>query len=187
MADIEGIREAVAILRPHWKEIEEFIDAENTKFRALLRSDHTKSGTILKCHLIVETYVEKYLCEKLSLSTISGARLSYFQKVMLLPEHAGPPAVIKPGLLLLNRIRNKFAHNLDTDVSIDELQVMIDLLQVSGRSTNELSGVQVIESFTTLACTWLLAFPPHLEELFAKAFRKVSTSAVYETAKGSGP
>ena len=181
MADIEGIREAVEILRPHWREIREFIDTEDTKFRALLRSDHTKSGRILKCHLIAEKYVEKYLCERLSLSTISGARLSYFQKVMLLPEDTGPPAVIRPGLLLLNRIRNKFAHNLDTDISIHELQVMIDLLQVSGRSTNELSGVEAIESFTALACTWLLFSPPHLEELFAKAFRNLSTSVICKT------
>ena len=99
MVDIEGVREAVAILEPYWKEIEEFIDVENKRFKALLRSDHTKSGRILKCHLIAETYVEKYLCEKLSLSTISSARLSYFQKVMLLPEHIAPPAIIKPWLV----------------------------------------------------------------------------------------
>ena len=180
MVDIEGVREAVAILEPYWKEIEEFIDVENKRFKALLRSDHTKSGRILKCHLIAETYVEKYLCEKLSLSTISSARLSYFQKVMLLPEHIAPPAIIKPGLLLLNRIRNKFAHNIDTDVSIDELQAMVDVLRISDRSTNELSAVDAIESFTALACTWLLVSPPHLEELFAKAFRNVSASAIHE-------
>ena len=177
MVDIERVKETVAILGPHWEEIEEFIDAENMRFKALLRSDHTKCGRILNCHLVAETYVEKYLCEKLSLSTISSARLSYFQKVILLPEHVGPSAIIKPGLLLLNRIRNKFAHNLDTDVSIDELEPMIDLLRVTGRSTNELSAVDAIESFTALACTWLFVSPPHLEELFAKAFRNVSASA----------
>ena len=150
------------------------------RFKALLKSDHTRSGRILKCHLIAETYVEKYLCDKLSLSTISSARLSYFQMVMLLPEHSGPPAIIKPGLLLLNKIRNKFAHNLDTDVSVDELQLMIDVLRISGRNANELSAVDAIESFTALACTWLLVSPPHLEELFAKAFRNVSASAIHE-------
>ena len=180
MVDIEGVREAMAILRPQWKEIENYIDVENMKFKALLRSDHTKSGRILKCHLIAETYVEKYLCEKLSLSTISSARLSYFQKVMLLPENSGPPAVIKPGLLLLNKIRNKFAHNLERNITIDELQLMIDVLRISDRNTSELSAVETIESFTALACTWLLISPPHLEEMFAKAFRNVSASAIHE-------
>ena len=105
---------------------------------------------------------------------------SYFQKVMLLPEHSAPPAVIKPGLLVLNRIRNKFAHNLDADVSVDELQLMIDVIVISGRNTSDISAIDAIESFTTLACTWLLVSPPHLEELFANAFRNVSASAVHE-------
>ena len=145
-----------------------------------MKTDHTKFGRILKCHLIGEIYVEKYLCEKLSLSTISSVRLSYFQKVMLLPEHSAPPAVIKPGLLLLNKIRNRFAHNLDAHVSVDELQSMIDVLVLSGRNTNEISAVNAIESFTTLACTWLVVSPPHLEELFARAFRDVSASVIHE-------
>ncbi|MDE0331266.1 MAG: hypothetical protein OXL41_05300 [Nitrospinae bacterium] len=177
MVGIERVKEIVAVLEPHWKEIEEFVEAENMKFKALLRSDHTKSGRILKCHLIAETYVERYLCEKLSLAAISSARLSYFQKVMLLPEDNGPPAIIKPGLLLLNKIRNKFAHNLDTDVSIDELEPMIGVLAVTGRSINGLSAIDAIESFTALACTWLLVSPPHLEALFAKAFSNVTASA----------
>ena len=180
MASIVGVKEAAAVLDPHWNEIEAFFDTENAKFRALLTTDHTTFGRVLKCHLISEIYIEKFLCEKLSLSTISSARLSYFQKVMLLPEHSAPSAVVKPGLLLLNKIRNKFAHNLHANVSVDELQLMIDVLVLSRRNTTELSAVSIVESFTTLACTWLLVSPPHIEELFARAFRNVSPTAIPE-------
>ena len=180
MTHIEGVREAATVLRPHWSEIESFFDEKNRTFRVLLKTDHTAFGRILKCHLISEIYVEKYLCEKLSLSTISRARLSYFQKVMLLPEHSAPPAVIKPGLLLLNKIRNRFAHNLDANISIEDLKLMIDVLVLSDRNTQELSAVAAIESFTTLACTWLIVSPPHLEELFAKAFHNISIRGIHE-------
>ena len=177
---IEGVGEAAAVLHPHWNEIESFFDAENRHFGTLAKTDHTNFGRILKCHLIAEIYVERYLCEKLTLSTISSARLSYFQKVMLLPEHGAPPVIIKPGLLLLNKIRNRFAHNLHANVSVDELQLMTDVLAISNRSTDDLSAVEAIELFATLACTWLLVPPPHLEELFAIAFRNVSVSVIRE-------
>ena len=139
----------------------------------ILRKDHTSLGRIIKSHLISEIYIDRYLREKLSLSNVADARLSYYQKAMLLPEHGAPPAIIKPGLLRLNKIRNKFAHNLDYDVSVDELRPMTDILEISRKDIGDMDWISTIESFTTLACTWLLVSPSHLEEIFVKAFRNV--------------
>ena len=180
MRDIHGIEEAVEVLRPHLQEIREFFDDENNNFKELLRTDHTRFGRIVKCHLISEIYIERYLQRKLALSNLSDARLSYYQKVMLLPEHGSAPAIIKPGLLRLNKIRNKFAHSLDAEVSVGELSPMTDILEVSGRKTENIDAIDTIETFTTLACTWLLVSPRHLEELFARAFRNVSVEADHE-------
>ena len=180
MRDINGIDEALEVLRPHWQEIDEFFDNENKKFKELLRTDHSSFGRIIKCHLISEIYIEKFLCEKLALSNLSNARLSYYQKVMLLPEHGAAPAVIKPGLLVLNKLRNKFAHSLSAEVSVEELYSMTDILAISGRDTEIMDAIDAIEAFTTLACTWLLLSPPHLEELFSKAFQNVSVQAGHE-------
>lgn len=130
-------------------------------------------GRIVKSHLISEIYVDRYLHKKLGLSRVADARLSYFQKVTLLPEHGTPVAVIRPGLLRLNKIRNKIAHNLDFEISLDELRPMIDILQVSGRDADRMDPLSAIEAFTTLACTWLLVLPPHLEEPISRAFRNI--------------
>ena len=180
MRDIHGIDEAVEILRPHLQEIREFFDNENNKFKELLRTDHTRFGRVVKCHLITEVYIERYLRKKLPLSNLSDARLSYYQKVMLLPEHGSAPAIIKPGLLRLNKIRNKFAHSLDAEVLVDELSSMTGILEMSGRNTENIDAIDTIETFTILACTWLLVSPPHLEELFARAFRNVSVQPDHE-------
>ena len=80
-------------------------------------------GRIIKCHLISEIYIDRYLTDKLSLPNLSDARLSYYQKVMLLPERNEAPALFKSGLFTLNKLRNKFAHNLEARLSKTELSI----------------------------------------------------------------
>ena len=174
MECITGLDEALEVLRPHWQEFEEHFESENHKFKQLLRADYTVLGRIMKCHLISEVYLDNYLTEKLAISNLSDARLSYFQKAQLLPEHGLPPALVKPGILKLHSIRNRFAHDLSSTVSTDELASMTDLMRITGREVDGLAPTRIVESFTTLACTFLLVTPPHLEDVFARAFRHVA-------------
>ena len=77
MRNITGIDKAVDILSPHWQEIDEYFNAENKKFTELLQTDHRNIGRIIKCHLILELYIERYLCKKLNLTDISDLRLTF--------------------------------------------------------------------------------------------------------------
>ena len=180
MRNIRGIDKAVDILRPHRQEIDEYFDNENKKFIELLQTDHRNFGRIIKCHLILETYMERFLCKRLNISDISELRLTFYQKVMLLPETGAAITILKTVLLLLNKLRNKIAHDLNLEVSKNELNSMIKILEISGRNTENMDVCDVIDSFTTLACTWLLITPPHLEELFNKAFREVDFDAEFK-------
>ena len=169
MVEIHGLDAAVEILRPHWQEFSEHFDSENEKFEELLGSDHISMGRIMRCHLISENYIEEYLRKKLNIVNISDARLSYYQKAMLLPDRGFPPMLVKPGLLKLHQIRNRFAHNLDSNVSVKELQSMTEIMQISGRETEDIEAIALVESFTTLACAFLIVTPPHIEDVFARA------------------
>lgn len=180
MRNIRGIDKAIDILRPHWQELDEYFDTENKKFIELLQTDHRNIGRIIKCHLILENYIERYLCKRLNLTDISDLRLSFYQKVMLLPETGAAITILKSDLLLLNKLRNKIAHNLNLEVSMNDLNSMIKILEISGRNTENMDVCDVIDSFTTLACTWLLITPPHLEVLFNKAFGEVEFVAESE-------
>ena len=173
MQGIAGIEEVVRILGPHWEEIVYHFETENRKFKDLIRADHTTLGMVIKCHLISEIYVERYLREKLALTNLTDARLSYFQKVMLLPDRASAPAIVKPGLLRLNRIRNSLAHDLRYDPSVEDIRPMMDVLKIAGRQVDDMEVLAVIESFATIACTWLLVPPPNLGKLFERAFCNV--------------
>ena len=169
MVGIRNLEKAVETLQPYWQEFSEHFDNENEKFLELFRSDHVDIGRIMRCHLISENYIEEYLRKKLQIANISDARMSYFQKVMLLPDHGFPPMLVKPGLIKLHQIRNRFAHNLNSTVSVDDLRPMTEIMQIMRRETEGIESISLVESFTTLACTFLIVAPPHIEEAFATA------------------
>ena len=177
MVEIRGVHEAVEVLRPYWREFSEHFESENQKFKMLFGSDYVGVGRVLRCHMISEKYIEEYLRKKLNIANISDARLSYYQKAMLLPDRGYPPMMVKPGLLKLHTIRNRFAHNLNSSFSDKELESMTWIMQISGRKTQNVEAITLIESFTTLACTFLIVTPPHIEDVFARATAHLDFSA----------
>ena len=51
---------------------------------------------------------------------------------------------------------------------------MTNIMRIMRREVDGVDSTAIIESFTTLACTFLLVTPPHLEDIFARAFREVA-------------
>jgi hypothetical protein len=173
MRDIEGIDEVVRKIRPHLPEIEENFERENERFKSLLAQDHDLIGRVLKCHLIVENYLDRFLAAHFNTSNLTDAKLSFFQKVQLLPSEALSVAFVKPGIAKLNSIRNKFGHTLEPELNIGELEPMHEVLRITRPTTIFSEPVEIIEAFTTVACTWLIVTPPHLQTVWADAFASV--------------
>ncbi len=177
MREIEGIETVVKKLKPHWDKIDEHFKQENEKFKELLAIDHSIIGRTLKCHLIVENYLEQYLSATYEIENINDVRLSFYQKAVLLPSSKSSAAFVKPGILQLNRIRNKFAHTLDFRLDDHELGTINEILNIARQGVEFESVISKIEAFTTVACTWLIVSPPEIGEAFQEAFREVR---VYE-------
>lgn len=176
MREIAGIEEVVERLVPHWDAIEEHFHQENQRFIALLAHDHDLLGRVLKCHLIIERYLDRYLSEKLGLQHLDDARLTFVQKAKLLPTAGTAASFVKPGILRLNAIRNRFGHDLRADVQPGELGAINEVLEVAHRGVEFPGAVERIEAFTTVACTWLVVPPTHLERLFADAFSQIEVT-----------
>ncbi len=169
----KGFSKAVEILRPHWQEISDQFERDIREYNQLFQKDSSLFGRIIKCHLISEVYLEKYLKNKLSIMNLGDVRLSYYQKVMLLPERNEAPALFKPGLLTLNKLRNKFAHKLDSTLSRDELNTMTTMLVMSERPVSTMSSIEMVEKFTALTCACLNPTPSKIEKLFEEAMKHV--------------
>jgi hypothetical protein len=171
MRDIEGIERVVATLRPHWSAIDDHFAAENRAYIALISNSHDQLGRVLKCHLVVEHYIERFLSAQIP--HVGEARLSFAQKAKLLPKARTAAAFVRPGIIQLNTIRNRFAHDLGATVTRHDLGPITDVLDVSRPEIDLDDPVRAIEAFTTVACTFLIVPPPELQQVFVDAFRAI--------------
>ena len=99
---------------------------------------------------------------------------------MLLPEQNEAAALFKPGLLTLNKLRNKFAHKLDSTLSKDELTTMTHMLVMSEPPVSAMNAIEMVEKFTALACACLNPTPSKIEKLFAEAMKHVVVASDLE-------
>lgn len=177
MREIEGIDEVVAKLKPHFATITEHFEHENRIFVGLIASPHDTLGRILKCHIVVEHYLDRFLSKHFKINDFGNLRFSFAQKATLLPNEGSAAAFVKPGVFQLNRIRNRFAHSLGAELSAEELKPIHPVLGIARPGVAFESPVEAIEAFTTVACTFLIVAPPELQQILAEAFSSVRLSA----------
>lgn len=177
MRDIEGIERVVEKLRPHMAEIEARFNEENSRFIKLLQQPHDVIGRLLKCHLIVEHYLDRFLSDHFGLDAISDAKLNFFNKAMLLPTQGSSAAFVRPGIIKLNSIRNKAGHNLGNEPKFDDLGAINETLRIARPNVSFNEPIDAIEAFTTVACTWLIVPKKEHQQLFTEAFAEVRVNA----------
>ena len=173
MREIEGIEAAVEKLKPHWAAIEQNFEHENRIFVGLASTPHDTLGRVLKCHLIVEHFLGRFLVSHFGIDNFDDVRLSFAQKAKLLPDRATAAAFVKPGVVRLNRIRNDFSHSLGAELSDADLDPIRPVLAFARRGVTFESPVEAIEAFTTVACTFLIVAPPDLQQVLTEAFKAI--------------
>jgi hypothetical protein len=173
MRDIEGIELVVDRLKRHWADIDAHFAEENGKFIRLFSQPHDVLGRLLKCHLIIEHYLERFLSEHYGIDDIATARLGFYNKASLIPSAASSAAFVKPGIMRLNKLRNMAGHQLGAEFSFEDLGAINKILDVARTNVRFEAPIDAIEAFTTIACTWLIVPPPHLQQLFSEAFAEV--------------
>lgn len=173
MREIEGIEEVVSRLKPHFATIDEHFERENRTFKSLISSKPDTLGRVLKCHLVVEHYLDRFLLEQFKMENLDAAGLRFIQKAKLLPDEGMAAAFVKPAILRLNTIRNRFGHSLGADLSFEDLGAIRPVLDIARPGVTFGSPVDAIEAFTTVACTFLIVTPPALQQIFAEAFSSV--------------
>jgi hypothetical protein len=178
MKDIEGLDKVLDRLKPHWPEIDAHFMHENDLFKSLLAEDHDLIGRVLKCHLIVEHYLGRFISSHYCIRDLSKTRLSFSQKAQLLPDASSAAAFVKPGILRLNKIRNDFGHTLQPGLSFSSLGPINDILGAARQGASFSEPIEAIEAFTTVASTFLIVPPPNLQQIFLEAFSDVRVNAL---------
>lgn len=173
MKDIEGIEEVLQILKPHWKDIQADFDRHNERFLELASTDHDAIGRVLRSHLVVEHFLNSYLAAHYDIDEFDELRLSFFQKAKLLPSRNTSAAYVRPGILQLNSVRNKFGHQTNHRIDGHEISAILQVLGVARSGTKFENSVEAIEAFAPVACAFLSLPDPPLRKLFAEAFANV--------------
>jgi hypothetical protein len=176
MSTIEGIDKALAVLEPHWAEIEADFDSSNARYLRLAAADHDAIGRVLRSHLLIEHYMNSFLENFYKLAAFDEARLSFYQKAILLPQHASPAAFVRSGILELNALRNKFGHRLNPTIAAEDIEAIKAVLSILGRKSEDTTPIAAIEVFTPVACTFLSIGSEHIQQLFSQAFAHVRFS-----------
>jgi len=130
-----------------WDQAQKLI--HNTEFDRLWTSyDEQLIGRILKCNILAEYYLARYLqASNPSRDSLKAVRLS-FDLI----------AILRPGLTELNRIRNRIEHRLSPNIDSADLKGMRNLIEALEKATNPSDltvpdGVELIEAFTRVACS----------------------------------
>jgi hypothetical protein len=119
-------------------------------------ADHL--GTVLIGHLAVEHYIDDWLtAANPGMKAVGDTRLSFAQKVELLDGADPSVQWLLPGLIRLNRIRNKLAHDLDAEISERDLEPLRNVVwpwhSAGGKPCN--SGIALVKDFALLVCGML--------------------------------
>lgn len=173
MKDIDGINQVLQVLQPHWKQIEDDFDRHNQRFLALAAADHDTIGRVLRAHLVIESFLDTFLSSHYGIENIEDLRLSFFQKAKLLPSKGSSSAAVRPGILQVNAVRNKFGHRLNHAIEQHEISAVHEMLSLARRGLHFADAVQAIEAFAPVACAFLSVPPEHLQKAFVDAFAQV--------------
>jgi hypothetical protein len=150
----------------HMDEWEEDREEFNQKYVDLINKDTTNMGFFLKCHLIIEYFLDDYIktCNP-AICNYDKLRLSFNQKLDL-ANH--PETIIKiamPALKCLNTARNKFSHNINTtqnDLELKPIESHVDIWRkAAGEST--LKGIKAVEYFTIRICSHFSGVTKNIE------------------------
>lgn len=183
MRDIEGIEEALEVLKPHWSEIEEDFNRYNNRYLELASKDYQPIGRVLRAHLIIENFMNSHLVNLFKIEDIEDLRLTFSQKAKMLPQSQTSAAWVRPGIIQLNSVRNKFGHQIEYDVDFTAINSISSILEVSRPGIRFETPVDAIEAFVPVACAFLSAPSAHLSEVFSRAFRYVHTSTPKENER----
>lgn len=175
MKDIDGVEHVIDVLKEHAGEIESHFENMNNEFLSLYNLPHDEIGRVLKCHLIIENFLNRFLEGFFNFENFNGLQLRFKQKIDMVPQQGISAAFVRPGIIQLNKVRNKFGHDLDVHIEPQNISAIYEVLQVARRGVAFPSPIAAIEAFTPIACAFLSLAPPNLQNIFLEAFRDITT------------
>jgi hypothetical protein len=127
----------------------------NKKILSLLNNQTDELGLILKCHLIIEHYIDEFLINAYpTIKSWDKVRLTFNQKLELIINPQTTMGMASSSIKCLNTLRNKFSHKLAYKIKEDDYKEITQLMTIWYNAAKEPvpKGLQLIEKFTMWVC-----------------------------------
>lgn len=153
LANVENIK----------NELNEF----NSEILNLMQQETNSLGLILKCHLIIEYYMDKYIKAAFpDIICLERLRMNFSSKLELINNPKTVFGIYYPGIKKLNAIRNKFAHNIAYRISEPDYYEIAKIMGAwfKALGNDPLTGHALIENFTLTLCGTLNSYTIGINE-----------------------
>ena len=137
------------------KEIDRERISFNKEILELLNRKVDELGTILKCHLILEFYIDKYLeAAYPTVTNWQNSRLTFAQKLEIINNSKTPIGMYYSSIKCLNSLRNKFSHKISYKVEDKDYKEITEIMTCWYDALGDpvLKGMELIENFTIWVC-----------------------------------
>ena len=129
----------------------------NAQYRRFIERDDAAVGVILRCHLIVEHFLDGYLtAASPAIQEWDSARLTFAQKLALADNKRSKLRMIMPGLRCLNSIRNRLVHQLDAEFDETAIGPIREFITIWNTAAGKPvpQGISLVEEFALQASAW---------------------------------
>jgi len=127
----------------------------NQKILSLLNNEIDELGLVLKCHMIIEYYIDEFLIVAYpTINQWDKIRLTFNQKLELINNSRTVMGMAYSSVKCLNSMRNKFSHRLAYKIKEDDYKEIKELMTIWYNAAGEPvpTGIQLIEKFTVWFC-----------------------------------
>lgn len=101
----------------------------NTEYLALLNNSTDEMALVLKCHLIIEHYIDQYITVAFpSIIDIEKMNLRFATKIEMINNPNTFFGFYYKSLKQFNKLRNKFAHDLEYKIKNQDIEEMIRIM-----------------------------------------------------------
>ncbi len=129
------------------------IKVEERKNKKLLDQNHDRIGKIISCHLVIEHFInrELELLHNIDYNKRRESKLTFYNKVYLLPKKGKVYSRLIKGIKELNKIRNSYAHNLNYDLKHEAIkEICFWVHKIPNSNSQILTPTESVEKFTQL-------------------------------------
>lgn len=135
--------------------LEKDLQVFNEKINELLNSREDELGVILKCHLIIEHYLDEFIIVAYpTIGELDKIRMTFSQKLEMTNNKRTFVGMSYEAIKSLNTLRNRFSHKLGYVITESDYAEIKKLMKIwnnaLGASTPE--GLQLIQKFTIWIC-----------------------------------